>query len=315
MSIIWKRLTVLSVLLRSIVGSNVLSLQSCENDAFSEWSLFADGAIQSVANSSMCISGVSGLPLVAVNCVQGNVQQGWFFHSDGTVRSANNSTCWNIPGQSITPGTDILAYPCGLPINENLVFSYSSSTKAIFANQSGLCIRWNGLNPPVPTVLNVTAAPCFADNTGISDATSAIQLCINLGYSTLPPTALFFPVGTYLVSDTLTIAQTNPGPDDGINVVPARFLSHVLFGSTAMLPSRPTLRLAPASPGFGDSAHYKPVVKIFNSGGQGVDMNNLFRGINVDLTAPGNPGAVGVSHPGAQGSTVADVTVQVCKAW
>jgi hypothetical protein len=120
---------------------------------------------------------------------------------------------------------------------------------------------------------------------------------------------VFFPPGVYLVSDTLTVAQTNPGPDDGINVCPSRFLAHVLFGSAAVLPARPTLRLAPSSPGFDDATHYKPVVKIFNSGGQGVDMNNLFRGINVDLTAAGNPGAVGISHPGAQGSTVTDVTV------
>ena len=47
----------------------------------------------------------------------------------------------------------------------------------------------------------------------------------------------------YTISDTINMLQANPGRDDGINVVPGRYLALVLFGSTAALPARPTLRL------------------------------------------------------------------------
>jgi hypothetical protein len=291
-----------------------ISIEPCiTSDSFSQWAQ-SGGQIHSVSNASLCISGSAGSDIQVATC-DSTIQQQWRFQRDGTVRSPDNATCWNVPGQSTAPGTSILAYPCGTPVNGNLIFAYEPATRNIFANQSGLCVRWNGgpLPPPqpLPAILNVTASPCFADNTGVNDSTSAIQRCIDLGYSTIPPIPVFFPTGDYIVSDTLSVIQTNPGPDDGINVCPSRFLSHVLFGSTAELPARPTIRLAPSSPGFDDPAHYKPVVRIFNSGGQGVDMNNLFRGINVDISAVGNAGAVGVSHPGAQGSTVTDVTVQV----
>jgi len=45
-------------------------------------------------------------------------------------------------------------------------------------------------------------------------------------------------------------------------------------------------------------------------GDGGVNMNMLFKGIDLDLTQPGNDNACGVYHNGAQGSTVADVTVR-----
>jgi hypothetical protein len=53
-------------------------------------------------------------------------------------------------------------------------------------------------------------------------------------------------------------------------------------------------------------ASYKPVV---NLGDGGVNMNQLLKGIDFDLTAQGNPSACGVYHNGAQGATVTDVDV------
>jgi hypothetical protein len=109
------------------------------------------------------------------------------------------------------------------------------------------------------------------------------------------------------------LQQDNPGGDDGINVVPGRFLPHVLVGRPVSAGApRPTLVLAASSPGFGAAdvgAGYKPVVSIFSDGGEGVDMNNLFKGIDLDLTAAGNDGACGVLNGGAQGATVTDVAV------
>ena len=163
------------------------------------------------------------------------------------------------------------------------------------------------------TYINVTDAPCHLDNTGATDVTKALQACIDGAFGNrIGGTPLFFPPGRYLLSDTVTILQTSgwdSAKDDGINVCPARFASHVLIGAKTALPARPTFVLAAASPGFA-AAKYKPLFRIYNNGGEGIDMNNVFMGFDIDLTAGGNPGAVGVSHPGAQGATVQDVTVR-----
>jgi hypothetical protein len=168
--------------------------------------------------------------------------------------------------------------------------------------------------PPPPAAGYLDAvADCGADASGATDSTARLQACIDRAYArSVPRVPVLLPRGTYLVSDTLSLTQQYGGPDDGINVVPGRFLPHIFFGQPAGPGGqRPTLRLAPSAPGFDAPApaSYKPVVRIMSADGEGVDMNNLFKGVDLDLTAAGNPGAVGVSHPGAQGATVADVTV------
>ena len=157
-------------------------------------------------------------------------------------------------------------------------------------------------------------ADCQADPTGASDSTSALQACFHTAYrygGHAPgkwPSPVFFPAGTYLVSDTLNLTQANPGPQDGVNVCPSRFLSLAAFGSSAAT-ERPIIRLAGSSPGYERPAGFKPVVHIWNQDGEGLDMNNVWRGIDFDLTAAGNSAAVGIEHAGAQGATVSDVTV------
>jgi len=172
--------------------------------------------------------------------------------------------------------------------------------------------------PPIPAIGYLDAVKdCGCDNSGKTDTTVRLQNCINAAYGTsIPRVPVFLPMGTYLISSTITLMQSNPGPDDGINVVPGRFLPHVLIGEPiASGGRRPVLRLAPNSPAFADKGPdaYTPVVKLFSDAGEGVDMNQLFKGIDVDLTAIGNDGACGVSHPGAQGATVMDVTVYASK--
>ena len=98
---------------------------------------------------------------------------------------------------------------------------------------------------------------CGCDCTGVTDTTSRLQKCIERAYGhTLPRVPVLLPRGTYLVSDTLTLKQDNPGGDDGINVVPGRFLPHVLVGQplsanmNGSARSRPVLKLAASSAGF-----------------------------------------------------------------
>ena len=176
--------------------------------------------------------------------------------------------------------------------------------------------------PPSPGAKRFldAVADCGCDSTGASDTTARLQACVDAAYGgasyALPRVPVVLPAGVYLVSDTLTFRQDNPGGDDGINVVPGRFLPHVFVGApvaAAAGRARPVLRLTPSAPGFSDlggASSYKPVVSLFSDGGEGVDMNNLFKGVDIDLTAPGNAGACGVSHPGAQGATVTDVSVR-----
>ena len=192
----------------------------------------------------------------------------------------------------------------------------------------------NAPSPPPPPPPSPSPAPlppyldavkdCGADPTGAIDATAALRACIARAYGhSLPRVPVLLPAGVYTVSDTLAFKQDNPGPDDGINVCPSRFAPHVFIGAPiAAGGARPVLRLAAASPGFSAAARtppparggapppYKPVVALFSDAGEGVDMNQLFKGVDLDLTAPGNPAACGVSHPGAQGATVADVAVR-----
>jgi hypothetical protein len=125
------------------------------------------------------------------------------------------------------------------------------------------------------------------------------------------------------VSSTLVLLPQNAGGSDGINVVPGRFLPQILVGQplSSGAKARPILKLAPRSEGFGKlgfgtsngkgggcgNGKCKPVVDL---GQSNVNMNSLLKGIDVDITAPGNPSACGVCHNGAQGATVTDVTVR-----
>ena len=173
--------------------------------------------------------------------------------------------------------------------------------------------------PPPPVRMLDAVKDCGCDPTGASDTTALLQACIDRAYArTLPRVPVLLPAGTYLVSSTLTLKQPNlPGDHDGINICPARFLPHILVGeptaaqlhrrSTAAA-RRPVLRLAPHSAGFGaGQGDGKPVIDL---GKGGDNMNMLLKGVDVDLTLPGNPAACGVGDWGAQGSTVTDVAVR-----
>jgi hypothetical protein len=167
---------------------------------------------------------------------------------------------------------------------------------------------------------------CGCDSTGATDTTARLQQCIDRAYGyTLPRVPVLLPRGTYLVSDTITLKQHNPGGDDGINVVPSRFLPHVLVGqplssggASGGTAARPVLRLAASSAGFQtlgsaeENMRQKPMPckPVLNLGFGNVNMNMLLKGIDVDLLQPGNAAACGVYHGGAQGSTVTDVSVR-----
>eukprot|EP00729_Bicosta_minor_P007761 gene7761-8976_t len=178
-----------------------------------------------------------------------------------------------------------------------------------------LCLYCTTIVSGLPRgLLDVTQPPYSADNTGKHDVTSILQQAITDGYS--KQLAVYFPVGKYLVSDTLTVLQSGWGAeqsDGGVNIVPCRFHSNTLIGSTEGLKldgsgQRPTIVLAPTSPGFNNENTPKNVMKITNSHAENINMNNVFRGIDFEISH-GNPGAVGLFFHGAQGGVTQDVTV------
>ena len=161
--------------------------------------------------------------------------------------------------------------------------------------------------PPPPAgysslgILNATAAG--VDNSGVTDTTVALQAAIVAAYDA--QLALFLPPGRYLVSDTLWANQSNYGSSLPVNLRPARWRTNVILGSTL---NRPTIVLAPHTPGFGNASSPKNVLKLHNTGRENDHMNQLLRSVNVEI-GDGNPGAVGVFLHGAQGSSVQDVSV------
>ena len=75
--------------------------------------------------------------------------------------------------------------------------------------------------PPGPPPAPVPAAgyfhavdDCGCDPTGEKDSTAKLQACIDRAYGhTLPRVPVLLPFGVYLISETLTLKQDNPGGD------------------------------------------------------------------------------------------------------
>ena len=163
-------------------------------------------------------------------------------------------------------------------------------------------------------MVDVTAAPFRADPTGKQDATGALQNAITFARDHQMVT--FFPAGTYTVSDTLECLHGRWDPKVG-KLRNTRDLPCILVGDRSG-ERRPLIRLAPRSAGFDDPKHRKYVVRFWSYGTgkeaaltelqPNINMNQMLIGIDVTISA-GNPGAVGVRHRAAQGSSVQDCTI------
>ena len=156
-----------------------------------------------------------------------------------------------------------------------------------------------------------------ADPTGRVDSTSAIQNAIDDGYKYRLVT--FFPNqpngerGVYLVSDTLKARNRR----SGIFSIDKQ-KTHVLIGSTKG-EGRPILKLNTNIDKFSDPYNPQPVVHFWASpfddpndidplhSQDDVSFDQIYRGIDIDLN--GNPGAIGIMNPGAQGSAIEDTRI------
>ncbi|MDP3072596.1 MAG: glycosyl hydrolase family 28-related protein [Opitutaceae bacterium] len=159
-------------------------------------------------------------------------------------------------------------------------------------------------------LVDVTATPFRADQTGRKDATRAIQAAVNFARD--HQMVCFFPAGTYRVSDTIECIQ-NPSRQGG-----GMFWPCVLQGSRRGV--RPKIVLTARSPGFDDPAQRKRVISIWARGAgreapvtaeqANILFNSMF--LNLDITVEeGNSGAVALRMEGAQGSGAQDCVIDV----
>lgn len=172
-------------------------------------------------------------------------------------------------------------------------------------------------------LVDVTQPPFGADPTGHRDSTAALQAAIRLARD--HQLVCFFPPGTYLVSDTLECVQQLYRRANG-RVFGGNRFPNLLVGSRAG-PQRPTIVLAPHSPGFADPARPKIFVHFWSRGYHNptvadrvtdglppeveqpnIGMNQML--VNLDLViGQGNPGAIAVRHQAAEGSAIEDCTI------
>ena len=185
-------------------------------------------------------------------------------------------------------------------------------------------------NSKIRGLLNLTAPPASIDSSGRTDVTVELQHAITVAHG--QGLSVYFPLGTYLVSDTLTAFDPNKAgyAVSRNNTFPCRFSPNVMIGERAAAGPgsitalrRPVIRLADGAvgfqggPGCGGSGGSRPVVDftMVTSGSHptqvsGINFDQLFKGIDV-VIGTGTPAAAGVQLPGAQGSSVQDVTVTV----
>ena len=85
------------------------------------------------------------------------------------------------------------------------------SPDAVAAEPSSLPLNVSGF-------LDVTVPPYYADNSGRSDCTAALQKAVDDARAQFQ--AVYLPHGTYLISDTITLLQVDawdPGESNPMN--------------------------------------------------------------------------------------------------
>lgn len=167
-------------------------------------------------------------------------------------------------------------------------------------------------------VADVTKAPFNADPTGVLDSTAALNHALNFGKD--HQVVVFFPEGTYRVSDTVFASQMRRIRSNDAEEAVQRNGSIRVQGSYAG--TRPKIVLTANSAGFDQttSAGQKPVLEVYSmsnsasgeyNGNDG--MENVISNIDIKVEA-GNPGAIGVRAQGAQGCELRDMCVDLSES-
>ncbi len=151
-----------------------------------------------------------------------------------------------------------------------------------------------------------------ADPTGATNSTTAIQDAIDEAYT--HRMAVFFPPGTYVITDTLEGWQDYEIHDIG------RQHTNVMIGSTSG-PNRPVIKLADNTEGFetATAEGAKPIIYFHTTRIHPPNSGNIddypesgfakgIRGIDFEIGS-GNPGAIALQIEGAQDSFVMNTKI------
>jgi hypothetical protein len=146
-------------------------------------------------------------------------------------------------------------------------------------------------NPGVsPDVVFVTSNPSVVPNDGIDD-TAGIQAVINANKGRI----VYFPNGTYNVSNTITVTGNSGNPDPNSEL----YLEGQSQGGVI-------IRLANSAAGFNSTATPKEVIRFVNNN------NNNFRNRVKDMTVnlgTGNAGAIGMRFAASNNGYIENFTV------
>jgi hypothetical protein len=134
-----------------------------------------------------------------------------------------------------------------------------------------------------------------AKGDGVTDDTQAIQKAID-EVKGIPDT-LYFPNGTYLVSDSVGIFNGKAHSRD-------RFLTYQGQSEAGTV-----IRLKDNSPGFDDPQKPKVVLSVYQGQGTGDVMHSYVRNLTVDV-GRGNPGAVGLRFMSNNTGAMYHVTIR-----
>ncbi|MDQ1912611.1 glycosyl hydrolase family 28-related protein [Paenibacillus sp. GD4] len=177
-------------------------------------------------------------------------------------------------------------------------------------------------------IIDVTAAPFYAPNNGIADATQEIQDAIEFGKKN--QMAVFFPAGTYLVSDTILIRSgISLRTGNTVSIVANKNeMPTVLLGPKTG--DRAQIKLKNNNPGFNATTdpaqattakavihYYQPdieksgdivTIKYGDKHGSDIEGNIMIDNIDID-TGYNNPRAIGIVMASAQGGVLQDVSI------
>lgn len=148
-------------------------------------------------------------------------------------------------------------------------------------------------------LINITAAPYYADNTGATDVTSIIiQAIRDANASTSSGKIIYFPNGTYLVSNTL----------DWKNAAGAWCCDLSFMGQERALT---IIKLANNAAGFTNPATPKAVIYTASIGAQNSEQafNNNIMNLTVDV-GQNNTGAVAIDYMANNIGAIRDVTIK-----
>lgn len=161
--------------------------------------------------------------------------------------------------------------------------------------------------------VDVTAPPFLADPLGKKDSTQAIQQAVNFARD--HQMAVFFPPGTYAISDSIECVQNLRVRASGSIGSPPHHAC-VLIGSAKDPAHRAVLYLKPHSPGFTDETRKKIAIHIlkrssdkgFGNFDSGESFNQTFHNIDIRI-GEGNCGAIAIRMQAAEGSSIQDCTI------